>query len=79
MRRRNSTTARFGDLSRGPRVIGEPARTAMREILAEIRDGRFARELLSMKGGALSGSTDGMERTGVTIRSLFDDSPDFSA
>ena len=40
-----SSTALFGDLTRGPRVIGEAARAAMAQALAEIRDGRFAREL----------------------------------
>ncbi len=39
-----SGTARFGDLTRGPRVIGPESRAAMRAILEEIRDGRFARE-----------------------------------
>jgi len=43
-RRAISGTARYGDLTRGPRVIGPAARQAMEEILAEIRDGRFARE-----------------------------------
>ncbi len=45
MRERISSTARFGDLTRGPRVIGPAARAAMRELLAEIRSGRFAQEL----------------------------------
>ncbi len=44
MRERISNTARFGDLTRGPRVIGAPARAALREILDEIRSGEFARE-----------------------------------
>jgi ketol-acid reductoisomerase len=44
MRERISNTARFGDLTRGPRVIGPATRAAMREILDEIRSGRFARE-----------------------------------
>jgi len=43
-RRAISGTARYGDLTRGPRVIGPAARKAMDEILAEIQDGRFARE-----------------------------------
>jgi ketol-acid reductoisomerase len=43
-RRAISGTARYGDLTRGPRVIGPAARRAMEEILEEIRDGRFARE-----------------------------------
>lgn len=45
MRRSISTTALYGDLTRGPRVVGEATRRAMRGILEEIRDGRFAREL----------------------------------
>lgn len=40
-----SGTALFGDVSRGPRVIGEPARREMAAMLAEIRSGAFAREL----------------------------------
>jgi ketol-acid reductoisomerase len=45
MRRSISSTAAFGDATRGPRVIGPASRRAMGEILAEIRDGRFAVEL----------------------------------
>jgi ketol-acid reductoisomerase len=43
MRHSVSTTAEFGDYVSGPRVIGDESRRAMREILAEIRDGSFAR------------------------------------
>ena len=39
-----SETAQFGDLTRGPRVINSETRARMREVLAEIRDGRFASE-----------------------------------
>jgi ketol-acid reductoisomerase len=39
-----SDTAKYGDLSRGPRIVDEHTRERMREVLAEIRDGRFARE-----------------------------------
>jgi ketol-acid reductoisomerase len=39
-----SNTAKYGDYSRGTRVIGEPSRAAMREFLAEIRSGAFAQE-----------------------------------
>jgi len=54
MRERISNTARFGDLTRGPRVVGAPSRAAMRELLAEIRSGRFAREWLeASRGGNL--------------------------
>ncbi len=47
MRERISNTARFGDLTRGPRVVDEASRAAMRAILAQIRTGQFAREWLS--------------------------------
>jgi len=40
-----SSTAAFGGLEVGPRVIGEPARAAMREALENIRSGGFARAL----------------------------------
>jgi ketol-acid reductoisomerase len=47
LRRGISGTALYGDLTRGPRVIGEPSRAAMRELLAEVRSGEFAREWLA--------------------------------
>lgn len=45
MRRSISPIAEYGDYTRGPRVIGEPSRRAMRQLLEEIRSGEFAREL----------------------------------
>ena len=45
MREAISTTAEYGDFTRGPRVIGEATRAAMSDLLAEIRSGAFAREL----------------------------------
>ncbi|MCP5143846.1 MAG: ketol-acid reductoisomerase [Gammaproteobacteria bacterium] len=44
MRYSISNTAEYGDFTRGPRVIGDEARKAMKEILAEIQNGEFARE-----------------------------------
>ncbi len=44
MRYSISNTAEYGDYTRGPRVIDEHVRAEMRRILAEIQDGRFARE-----------------------------------
>ena len=44
MRYSVSDTAEYGDLTRGPRVIGEPSRQAMAQLLADIRSGEFARE-----------------------------------
>ena len=40
-----SGTALYGDVTRGPRVVGEPARAQMLAMLEEIRSGAFAREL----------------------------------
>ncbi len=51
MRRRISTTAQYGGLTRGPRIIGEESRAALRAILAEVRSGAFAREL-EREGGS---------------------------
>lgn len=45
MRESISTTAEFGDYTRGPRVIGPTTRAAMKEVLSEIRNGQFASEL----------------------------------
>ncbi len=44
MRYSVSDTAEYGDLTRGPRVVGEPTRAAMAKILADIQSGEFARE-----------------------------------
>ncbi len=53
-RRRISSTALYGDLTRGPRVIGESSRRALKDLLAEIQTGAFAREFLDemTAGGA---------------------------
>ena len=45
MRESISTTAEFGDYTRGPRVIGPATRSAMKELLGEIQNGQFASEL----------------------------------
>ncbi len=39
-----SETARYGGLTRGPRVIDEHVRERMREVLREIQSGEFAKE-----------------------------------
>ncbi len=44
MRYSISDTAEYGDLTRGPRVVGEHVRAEMRRLLADIRDGSFAEE-----------------------------------
>jgi ketol-acid reductoisomerase len=47
MRYSISDTAEYGDYTRGPRVVTDETRAEMRKILAEIRDGSFAREWLA--------------------------------
>src|SRR5918993_971273 len=47
MRYSISNTAEYGDLTRGSKVIGEPAREAMKKILADIQSGEFAREWIA--------------------------------
>jgi len=44
MRSSISDTAKYGDFTRGPRVVSDDVYDEMSEILAEIQDGRFARE-----------------------------------
>jgi ketol-acid reductoisomerase len=44
MRDTVSDTAKYGDFTRGPRVIDEMVKAEMEQILAEIQDGTFARE-----------------------------------
>ncbi len=52
MRYSISNTAEYGDYTRGPRVITEDTRDEMRQILAEIQAGEFAREwILENKAG----------------------------
>jgi ketol-acid reductoisomerase len=47
MRDSISNTAEYGDLTRGGQVVGDTTRTAMKQILARIQDGSFAREWIA--------------------------------
>ena len=47
MRYSISDTAEWGDYVSGPRVINEESRKAMKQILAEIQDGTFAKRFLA--------------------------------
>jgi ketol-acid reductoisomerase len=80
MRHSISNTAEYGDLTRGRRVIGEPTRQAMKEILGEIQSGEFAREWIAEnKAGQESfqrmraeGQDHQVEREGKQLRSMMD-------
>jgi ketol-acid reductoisomerase len=47
MRYSISNTAEYGDMTRGPRVITDETRQAMRDILGEIQSGEFAKEWIA--------------------------------
>jgi len=47
MRYSISNTAEYGDLTRGPKVVGDETRAAMKKILADIQSGTFAREWIN--------------------------------
>lgn len=78
MRRSISSTAAYGDATRGPRVIGVASRQAMQELLADIRAGRFAAELdAEMAAGAptlaawrAAGEGHRLEAVGARMRAL---------
>jgi ketol-acid reductoisomerase len=49
-----SDTAKYGDLTRGPRVVNERTKNEMRKILKEVQNGKFARQWIkeNESGGA---------------------------
>jgi ketol-acid reductoisomerase len=47
MRHSISNTAEYGDMTRGPKVITDETRAAMKKILADIRSGDFAKEWIA--------------------------------
>ena len=79
MRYSISNTAEYGDMTRGPKVIGEASKNAMREILKNIQSGEFAEEFLNeMKSGCKKfnqlreeNQNHPIEKTGEEIRSSF--------
>ena len=78
MRRSISGTAEFGDYTRGPRVINRESRRAMQEMLEEIRDGRFDRELSAQADAGFPGLAENrvaaeshsIEAVGERLRAL---------
>jgi ketol-acid reductoisomerase len=78
MRAKISDTAEWGGYVSGPRIIGDAARTAMREILQEIQDGAFTREWIAEvdTGGRRlakfreQGATHPIEQTGAAVREM---------
>jgi ketol-acid reductoisomerase len=78
MRYSISDTAEYGDLTRGPRVVDDHVRENMRRLLAEIREGGFAREWIEeMDAGEphlgelrKQAADERIETVGAELRSL---------
>ncbi len=78
MRYSISTTAKYGDVTRGPRIITDKTRQTMKHILGEIQSGTFAREwVLENQANrpvyqALlqRGAAHPIERIGKTLRGM---------
>src|SRR4051794_8278058 len=51
MRYSISDTAKYGDVTRGPRIVNEQTKAEMKAILGEIRDGTFAKEWVAESRG----------------------------
>lgn len=73
-----SETAKYGDVTRGPRVITPAVKEEMRKILAEIQSGQFTREWVAEYQAGLpeykrllaAGENHAIEETGQRLRSL---------
>jgi ketol-acid reductoisomerase len=80
MRYSISNTAEYGDLTRGSRIVGDPTRAAMTEILGEIQDGTFAREWIAENRAGQENfkrmreeqAGHQVEREGKELRSMMD-------
>ena len=78
MRYSISDTAEYGDLTRGPRIIGPETKAEMARILAEIRDGSFAEEWIAESRGGRrrfnelrqQGASHQIERVGEQLRAM---------
>jgi ketol-acid reductoisomerase len=78
MRYSISTTAEYGDLTRGPRVINDAVRAEMGRILGEIKDGTFAKEWIAENRNGRpnflklreQGKEHQIEKVGAELRSM---------
>ena len=78
MRYSISTTAEYGDLTRGPRIITDETRAEMRRILGEIQDGTFANEWIEENRSGLAnykrlveeGKEHPIEAVGAELRAM---------
>jgi len=75
-----SNTAEYGDYTRGNRVISDATRQAMKDVLAEIQSGEFAREWIAENRAGQENfkrmreeqAGHRIEREGKELRSMMD-------
>jgi ketol-acid reductoisomerase len=75
-----SNTAEYGDYTRGKRIISDETRQAMRDVLAEIQSGEFAREWIAENRAGQENfrrmreeqADHQIEREGKELRSMMD-------
>jgi ketol-acid reductoisomerase len=80
MRYSISNTAEYGDLTRGKKIISEPTRQAMKQILADIQSGEFAKEWIAENRAGQENfkrmreeqKNHQIEREGKELRSMMD-------
>ncbi len=73
-----SETAKYGDITRGPRVINAKVKAEMKKILKEIQTGKFVKEWVAEYKGGLknynkllaAGQKHSIEKTGARLRSM---------
>jgi ketol-acid reductoisomerase len=73
-----SETAKYGDLTRGPRIINKGTKAEMKKILKEIQTGKFTREWVNEYKSGLknynrmltAGARHPIEKTGERLRGL---------
>jgi ketol-acid reductoisomerase len=78
MRYSVSDTAEFGDYVTGPRIINDDSKAAMKQVLAEIQDGTFARSLAdefdtgaqTFAQNRAAGRDHQIEQVGRTLRAM---------
>ncbi len=78
MRYSISNTAEYGDMTRGPQVIGPQVRETMKRLLADIQSGKFANEWIDEYRNGLKnfrrmreeGAKHPLEEVGARLRSF---------
>jgi len=73
-----SETAKYGDITRGPRVINKNTKKEMKKILQEIQSGQFVKEWVKEYKGGLknynkllnNGAKHPIEKTGTYLRGM---------